>query len=73
MEFHSIYAGININYEQKMVLAAYATQHEDSTMQFDDIARNIISALKPVEKITKIISTSFACISAVIPVMKRAF
>ena len=35
-----------------------------------DIARKIILTLKPVEEITKIISTSLACISAVIPLIK---
>ena len=35
-----------------------------------DIARKIILARKPVEEITKIISTSSACISAVIPLIK---
>ena len=60
-------------YEQKMALAAYATEHGGITMLNHnqlDIARKIISALKPVEEITKIISTSSACISAVIPLIK---
>ena len=60
-------------YEQKMALAAYATEHRGITMLNDnqlDIARKIISALKPVEEITKIISTSSACISAIIPLIK---
>ena len=60
-------------YEQKMALAAYATEHGGITMLNHnqlDIARKIISALKPVEEITKIISTSSACISAIIPLIK---
>ena len=60
-------------YEQKMVLAAYATEHGGITMLNNnqlDIARKIISTLKPVEEITKIISTSSACISAVILLIK---
>ena len=57
-------------YQQKMALAAYATEHGGITMLNNnqlDIARKIISTLKPVEEITKIISTSSACLSAVIP------
>ena len=53
-------------YEQKMALAAYATEHRGITLLNHnqlDIARKIISALKPVEEIMKIISTSSACIS----------
>ena len=56
-----------------MALAAYATQHGGITMLNNNqlnIARNITSALKPVKKITKNISTSSACISAVIPLIK---
>ena len=48
-----------------MTLAAYATEHGDITMLIStqlDIARKIISALKPVEEITKKISTNSACI-----------
>ena len=55
-----------------MALAAYATQHGGITMLNNNqlnITRNII-ALKPVEEITKIISTSSACILAVIPPIK---
>ena len=60
-------------YEQKMALAAYATEHGGITMLSSnqlDMARKIISALKPIEEITKIISTNSACISAVIPLVK---
>ena len=35
-----------------------------------DMTRKIISTLKPFEEIAKIISTNFACISAVIPLVK---
>ena len=35
-----------------------------------DMVRKIISALKPIEEITKIISTNSACISAVMPLVK---
>ena len=52
-----------------MALAAYATGHEGITILSNnqlDIARKIVLALKPVEEITKIISTSSACISAVV-------
>ena len=50
-----------------MALTAYATDHGGITMLNNnqyDIARKIILALKPVEEITKIITTSSACISA---------
>ena len=60
-------------YEQKMILAAYATEHEGIIMLNSnqlDIARKIRLALKPVEEITKIISTSSTCISVVIPLIK---
>ena len=56
-----------------MALAAYATEHGGITMLSSnqlDMARKIISALKPIEEITKIISTNFACISAVMPLVK---
>ena len=60
-------------YEQKIALAAYATEHGGITMLSSnqlDMARKIILALKPIEEITKIISTNSACISSVIPVVK---
>ena len=50
-----------------MALTAYATEHGGITMPNNnqyDIARKIILALKPVEEIMKIITTSSACISA---------
>ena len=53
--------------------AAYATEHGGITILNNnqlDIARKIILALKPVEEIMKIISTSSACISTVIPLIK---
>ena len=48
-------------YKQKISLAAYATEPGVITMLNSNqlnIARKIISAIKPVEKITKIVSTS---------------
>ena len=60
-------------YEQKMALATYATEHGGIIMLSSnqlDIARKVISALKPIEEITKIISTNSACISVVIPLVK---
>ena len=59
--------------EQKMALTAYATEHGGITMLNNNqlnIARKIILALKPVEEIMKIVSTSSACISAVILLIK---
>ena len=55
-----------------MALAAYAIEHGGITLSSTqlDIARKIISALKPVEEIAKIIFTNSACISAVIPLVK---
>ena len=60
-------------YGQKMALAAYATEHGDITMLNShqlDIIRKLIVLLKPIEEVTKMISTNSACISAVIPLVK---
>ena len=56
-----------------MALATYATEHGGIRMLSStqlDMARKIIPALKPVEEVTKIISTNSARISAVIPLVK---
>ena len=60
-------------YEQKTALAAYSTEHGGITMLNSyqlDIIRKLIALLKPIEEITKMISTNSACISAVIPLVK---
>ena len=56
-----------------MALAAFTTEHGGIAMLSNDqldMARKIISALKPIEEIAKIISTNSACISVVIPLVK---
>ena len=60
-------------YEQKMALAAYATEHGGITMLNShqlDIIRKLIALLKPIEEVAKMISTNSACILAVIPLVK---
>ena len=60
-------------YEQKMALAAYATEHGGITMLTPDqieLTRKLIAALEPVEEITKMISTDAASISVLIPLAK---
>lgn len=59
--------------EQKMALAAYATEHGGITMLNShqlEIVQKLISLLKPIEEFTKMISTNSACISAVIPLVR---
>ena len=61
-------------YEQKMAQAAYATEHGGITVLNShqlDIIRKLIALLKPIEEVTKMISTNSACISAVIPLVKK--
>ena len=60
-------------YEQKMALAAYATEHGGITMLSPnqiELTRKLIAALEPVEEITKMISTDAASISVLIPLVK---
>ena len=60
-------------YEQKMALAAYATEHGGITMLTPnqiELTRKLIAALEPVEEITKMISTDAASISVLIPLVK---
>ena len=60
-------------YEQKMALAAYATEHGGITMLNShqlEIVQKLISLLQPIEELTKMISTNSACISAVIPLVR---
>ena len=60
-------------YEQKMALAAYATEHGGIIMFTPnqiDLTRKIIAALEPVEEITKMISKDSASISMLIPLVK---
>ena len=60
-------------YEQKMALAAYATEHSGITMltpNQTDLTRKIIAALEPIEEITKMISKDSASISMLIPMVK---
>ena len=60
-------------YEQKMALAAYATEHSGITMltpNQTDLTRKIIAVLEPVEEITKMISKGSASISMLIPMVK---
>ena len=56
-----------------MALAAYATEHGGITMLNShqlEIVQKLISLLKPIEEVTKMISTNSACISAVIPLVR---
>ena len=60
-------------YEQKMALAAYATEHGGITMLNShqlEIVQKLVSLLKPIEEVTKMISTNSTCISAVIPLVR---
>ena len=60
-------------YEQKMALAAYATEHGGITMLTLNqikLTRKLIAALEPVEEISKMISTDAASISVLIPFVK---
>ena len=66
-------------YEQKIELAAYATEHGSITMLSPnqiELTRKLITALESVEEITKMISTDIASISVLIPlvkILKKAF
>ncbi|XP_065891626.1 zinc finger BED domain-containing protein 4-like [Dysidea avara] len=66
-------------YEQKMALAAYATEHGGITMLTPnqiDLTKKIIAVLEPVEEITKMISKDSASISMLIPsvkILEKAF
>ena len=56
-----------------MALVAYATEHGGITMLNShqlEIVQKLISLLKPIEEVTKMISTNSACISAVIPLVR---
>ena len=56
-----------------MALAAYATEHGGITMLNShqlEIVQKLVSLLKPIEEVTKMISTNSACISAVIPLVR---
>ena len=66
-------------YELKTALAAYATEHGSITMLSPnqiELTRKLITALEPVEEITKMVSTDTASISVLIPlvkILKKAF
>ena len=56
-----------------MALAAYATEHGGITMLNShqlEIVQQLISLLKPIEEVTKMISKNLTCISAVIPLVR---
>ena len=55
--------------EQKMALAAYSSEYGITQLSSHqlDIVSKIISALNPVEEITKSISAKAASVSAIIP------
>ena len=58
-------------HEHNMTLAAYATEQRGITMlNNNQLNIKIVIALEPIEETTKVISTSLACISAVIPLIK---
>ena len=60
-------------YEQKMALAAYATEHSGITMLNShqlEIIQKLISLLKAIEEVTNMTSKNSACISAVIPLLR---
>ena len=64
---------LQTSYEQKMALAAYATEYGGITMltlNQIELTRKIIVALEPVEEITKMISTDAASISVLISLVK---
>ena len=57
-------------HEHNMTLAAYATEQRGITMlNNNQLNIKIVITLKPIEETTKVISTSLACISAVIPLI----
>ena len=58
--------------EQKMALAAYATEHDIPLLTSHqlDLADKVIAVLSPVEEITQMISTETAAVSVIIPVVR---
>ena len=69
MELGSLHAAINLY--TKMALAAYATEYDSINMLTThqlELVRKIIVVLKPVEEITKLISTDAA--SVLIPLLR---
>ena len=71
MELHSLHI-----YTQKMALAAYATEYDSISMLTThqlELVRKIIAVLKPVEEITKLISTEAASASVLIPLLRAVF
>lgn len=61
--------------EQKMSLAAYATETGITTRSPTqlDLAEKIVSALSSIEQLTKSISANCASVSLIIPFMKKLF
>ena len=59
--------------EQKMSLAAYATETGIVTLSPTqlDLVEKIVAALSPIEELTKSISANYASVSLVTPVVKR--
>ena len=61
------------NQHTKMALAAYATEYGSITMLSThqlDLIRKVIATLKPVEEITKMISSDAAAASVLIPFLR---
>ena len=58
--------------EQKMALAAYASEHELTvlTPYQADLAAKVVAALEPIEETTKAISADSTSIAVVIPIVK---
>ena len=58
--------------EQKMALAAYATEHDIPLLTSHqlDLADKVIAVLNPVEEIRQMISTETAAVSVIIPVVR---
>ena len=58
--------------EQKMALAAYSSEYDIAQLSSYqlDLVNKIISALTPIEEVTKSISTNAASVSAIIPFIR---
>ena len=71
MEFNSLFMLQSIA-EQKMALAAYSSEYGITQLSSHqlDLVNKIISALSPVEEITKSISAKAASVSAIIPFIR---
>ena len=70
--WNSTYHMLNSIIEQKMALAAYATENNLSilTPHQLDIACDVVRVLAPVEEITQMISVEAASISVIIPLVR---